>query len=108
MNFIIKNIVIEKKIVAKVFKFKKNKIKGVKFFTPNTNNFQIGLMSHAKNHEIKPHYHLMNKRIIKQMSELLIIFSGKLKVFVPAFSVTTINWQLDFAKLSLYTAPDEP
>ena len=81
MNFIIKNIVIEKKIVAKVFKFKKNKIKGVKFFTPNTDNFQIGLMSHVKNHEIKPHYHLIKKRIIKQMSELLIIFSGQLKVF---------------------------
>ena len=38
-------------------------------------------MVHSKNHIIKPHFHINRKKIIKQMSELLIIFSGKLKVF---------------------------
>jgi len=38
-------------------------------------------MSHSKNHIIKPHFHINRSKIIKQMSELLIIFSGQLKVF---------------------------
>ena len=38
-------------------------------------------MAHSKNYIIKPHYHLNRKKIIKNMSELLIIFSGKLKVY---------------------------
>ena len=38
-------------------------------------------MAHQKNHIIKPHFHINRKKIIKQMSELLIIFSGTLKVF---------------------------
>ncbi|MDC1248374.1 hypothetical protein N8Z52_03785, partial [Pelagibacteraceae bacterium] len=33
------------------------------------------------NHIIKPHFHINRSKIIKQMSELLIIFSGQLKVF---------------------------
>ena len=81
MNFKVKNIIVEKKIVAKVFKYTKKKLKGVHFFTPNNLNFQIGSMSHSKNHIIKPHFHINRSKIIKQMSELLIIFSGQLKVF---------------------------
>ena len=38
-------------------------------------------MGHSKNHIIRPHFHINRKKIIKQMSELLIIFSGQLKVF---------------------------
>ena len=38
-------------------------------------------MSHPKNHVIKAHMHMNKKKIIIQMSELIIIFSGKLKVF---------------------------
>ena len=38
-------------------------------------------MGHTKNHIIKPHYHINRRRIIKDMSELLIIFSGKLQVY---------------------------
>ena len=38
-------------------------------------------MSHNKNHIIKAHSHINKKKIIRQMSEVLIIFSGKLKVF---------------------------
>lgn len=75
------NITINKKIVAKVFKYQKKKFDGIKFFTPNKYNMQVGLMSHSKNHIIQPHIHINKKRIIKDMSELLIIFSGKLKVF---------------------------
>tara|TARA_B110000444_G_C18387713_1_gene387837 strand:+ start:122 stop:538 length:417 start_codon:yes stop_codon:yes gene_type:complete len=81
MNFVQKDIIIEKKIVAKVFKYTNKKFKGIKFFTSSDLNFQVGLMAHHKNHIIKPHFHINRKKIIKQMSELLIIFSGTLKVF---------------------------
>ncbi len=81
MNFQQKNIIIDNKIVAKVFKYKKKSFKGIKFFTENHLNLQVGLMSHTKNHIIKPHYHINRRRIIKDMSELLIIFSGKLQVY---------------------------
>ena len=81
MNFLVKDIIVDKKIVAKVFKYKNIKFKGIKFFTPSDLNMQIGSMSHSKNHIIKPHFHINRKKIIKQMSELLIIFSGQLKVY---------------------------
>lgn len=81
MNFIQKNITIDEKIVAKVFKYTNQKFKGIKFFTSSDLNFQVGLMAHQKNHIIKPHFHINRKKIIKHMSELLIIFSGTLKVY---------------------------
>ena len=81
MNFLIKNIIIDKKIVAKVFRYNKKKFKGIKFFTPNSLGIQVGSMNHSKNHIIKPHFHINRKKIIKEMSELLIIFSGQLKVY---------------------------
>ena len=81
MNFIQKNVIVDKKIVAKVFRYNKQKFSGIKFFTSSDLNFQVGLMAHHKNHIIKPHFHINRKKIIKQMSELLIIFSGILKVY---------------------------
>ena len=81
MYFSIKNIFVDKKIVAKVFKYQNKSFKGIEFFTANNLNMQIGLMGHSKNHIIKPHFHINRKKIVKQMSELLIIFSGQLKVF---------------------------
>ena len=81
MHFSTKDIVVDKKIVAKVFKYQNKNFKGIKFFTANNLNMQIGLMGHGTNHIIKPHFHVNRKKIIKQMSELLIIFSGQLKVF---------------------------
>jgi len=81
MYFSIKNIFVDKKIVAKVFKYQNKRFKGIKFFTANNLNMQIGLMGHSKNHIIKPHFHINRKKIIKQMSELLIIFSGQLKIY---------------------------
>jgi hypothetical protein len=64
MNFLVKNIIIDKKIVAKVFRYKKKKFNGIKFFTPSDLNMQIGSMSHGKNHIIKPHFHINRKKII--------------------------------------------
>ena len=81
MNFLIKNIIVDKKIVAKVFRYNKKKFKGIKFFTPSDLGMQVGSMKHGKNHIIKPHFHINRKKIVKEMSELLIIFSGQLKVF---------------------------
>ena len=81
MYFSIKNITVDKKIVAKVFKYQNKSFKGIEFFTANNLNMQIGLMGHSKNHIIKPHFHINRKKIVKQMSELLIIFSGQLKVY---------------------------
>ena len=81
MNFLTKEIKIDNKLVAIIFKYKKEKFKGISFFTNKILNLQVGLMVHGKNHTIKPHIHLNKKKVIKQMSELLIIFSGKLKVF---------------------------
>lgn len=81
MYFKIQNIKIGSKTVAKVFKYKKKNFKGIKFFTPKLENFQIGLMKHPKNHVINPHLHINRKKTIKHMSELLIIYSGKLKVY---------------------------
>jgi mannose-6-phosphate isomerase-like protein (cupin superfamily) len=80
MNFLVKDIIIDKKIVAKVFRYKNKKFKGIKFYTASNLNMQVGSMCHVKNHLIKPHFHINRKKIIKQMSELLIIFSGQLKV----------------------------
>ena len=81
MYFSIKNIFVDKKIVAKVFKYQNKSFKGIEFFTANNLNMQIGLMGHTKNHIIKPHFHINRKKIVKQMSEFLIIFSGQLKVY---------------------------
>ena len=49
MNFKVKNISIDNEVVAKVFKYKKLKFKGINFFTENNLNFQVGLMAHKKN-----------------------------------------------------------
>ena len=81
MYFSIKNIFVDKKIVAKVFKYQNKSFKGIEFFTASNLNMQIGLMAHSKNHIIKPHFHINRKKIVKQMSELLIIFSGQLRVY---------------------------
>ncbi len=81
MYFKDKNIYIDNNLVAKIFRYEKKKFKGIKFFTPDHFNIQLGLMVHSKNHIIKPHIHINKKRIIRHMSEFLIILSGKLKVY---------------------------
>ena len=37
-------------------------------------------MCHPKKYKIHPHFHLNKKKTIKNMSEFLIVFKGKLKV----------------------------
>ena len=81
MNYKDEDILVDKTLIAKVFRFQNKKFKGIKFFTPNHFNLQLGLMAHQKNHIINPHIHINRKKIIKHMSELLIIFKGKLKVY---------------------------
>ena len=81
MNYSVENIIVEKKIVAKIFRFQKKKFSGIKFFTENHLQMQIGLMSHGKNHIIKPHIHKNHRKTIRNMSEFLIIFKGILIVF---------------------------
>tara|TARA_B100000767_G_scaffold166666_1_gene156063 strand:- start:151 stop:567 length:417 start_codon:yes stop_codon:yes gene_type:complete len=81
MYFSTKNIIVDNKIVAKVFKYNDKNFEGIKFFTDSDLNMQVGFMGHSKNHIINPHFHINRKKIIKQMSELLIIFSGQLKVY---------------------------
>jgi len=81
MYYKTKNILIDNKLVAKIFFYQKKKFSGIKFFTKNNLPFQVGLMSHAKNHVINSHLHIEHKKTIKNMSEFLIIFKGSLKVF---------------------------
>ena len=38
-------------------------------------------MSHGANHVIASHLHIEHKKVIENMSEFLILFKGKLKVF---------------------------
>ena len=80
MYYNLKNIKNGKKVIAKVFKYSSKKFKGIKFFTPSDLSFQVGLMSHPSKHKIHPHSHLSSNKIIKHMSEFLIIFKGKLQV----------------------------
>ena len=80
MNFKIKNIKIDKSVVAKVFKFTKKKTPKIKFFTSKNLNLQVGIMGHSKSHKIIPHFHINKKKKINNMSEFLIIFKGQLKV----------------------------
>ncbi len=80
MYYNLKEIKDGNKLIAKVFKYSTKKFKGIKFFTPSNLSFQVGLMSHPSKHKIHPHFHLNRKKIIKYMSEFLIIFKGKLKV----------------------------
>ena len=72
MFFSVENIKIDKKTVAKVFKYKKKKFKGIKFFTSKDLNLQVGFMSHKSQHSIQPHYHLKRGKIIKDMSEFIL------------------------------------
>ena len=48
MYFSIKNIFVDKKNVAKVFKYQNKSFKGIKFFTANNLNMQIRLMGTPK------------------------------------------------------------
>ena len=77
----IREILIEKKLVAILIKSKsyKNK-KGINFFTKTKYPFQVASMQHKKNHIINPHIHKNYIRKINNTSEVLIIQSGEIEV----------------------------
>ena len=81
MYYQIEDIFVKRKLVAKVFRYNNKKFSGIKFFTENNLEFQVGLMSHNAKHRIIPHSHKNHKKVVSNMSEFLIIFKGKLKVF---------------------------
>ena len=69
----------KKKLIAIIIKnnFKK---KGINFLTPNKLSLQVGYMNHSKNHKIRPHHHLKQKRVVHNTNEILYIKKGKLRV----------------------------
>lgn len=69
----------KKKLIAIIIKnnFKK---KGINFLTPNKLSLQVGYMNHNKNHKIKPHHHLKQKRVVHNTNEILYIKKGRLRV----------------------------
>ena len=69
----------KKKLIAIIIKnnFKK---KEINFLTPNKLSLQVGYMNHNKNHKIKPHHHLKQKRVVHNTNEILYIKKGRLRV----------------------------
>lgn len=76
----IENIFYKKKIIAMVIS--KINLNKKKYFFPTFDNFplQVGFMNHKKGFNIKPHYHVKNLRKIKNISEVLLIKKGILRV----------------------------
>ncbi len=56
------------------------KSEGIKFFTKNNSEQQLGYMKRSKNYEIKRHLHLRRKREIMNTQEVLYIKSGEVSV----------------------------
>ena len=50
------------------------------FLTRNKDLLQVGFLKHNKNHIIKSHIHVKQKRLVNFSSEVLIIKKGELKV----------------------------
>ena len=56
-------------------------VSGIKFFTPLSNFFQVGLHNREKGVRIHPHVHKLPKPItVTAMQELLLIQSGKIRL----------------------------
>ena len=55
--------------------------KGINFFTNNKLSQQVAFANHPKDYVIKAHSHKKIKRIIKGTPEVLIILSGKMKIY---------------------------
>ena len=81
MNSEIERIIHKKKnyafIIRNKIQFKK---KGVNFLTKNEDLLQVGFLKHNKNHIIKSHIHIKQKRMVNYSSEVLIVKKGELKV----------------------------
>ena len=74
-------IIHKKKIYALIIRDKiQFKKKGVNFLTDDNDLLQVGFLKHKKNHKIKSHIHIKQKRTIDYSSEVLLIRKGVLKV----------------------------
>ena len=77
----IERVIHKKKIFALIIRNKiQFKKKGVNFLTKNEDLLQVGFLKHNKNHIIKSHVHVKQKRLVSFSSEVLIIKKGELKV----------------------------
>ena len=57
-----------------------SEVKGQQFFGSAEDFLQVGIMGLDKGTELKPHYHLPQRKIITKNQEVLIILSGKVEV----------------------------
>lgn len=55
-------------------------IEGIKFFTPDSYPFQLGVMVHEAGGEIKPHVHKPARRVINETQEMIRVDFGKVDV----------------------------
>ncbi|OUU22894.1 MAG: hypothetical protein CBB97_14385 [Candidatus Endolissoclinum sp. TMED37] len=77
----IERVIHKKKFFALIIRNKiQFKKKGVNFLTKNEDLLQVGFLKHNKNHIIKSHVHVKQKRLVSFSSEVLIIKKGELKV----------------------------
>lgn len=53
---------------------------GIKFFTKETAEFQMGFMNRPFGYSVKPHLHISQQREINNTSEVLIVRRGSLRV----------------------------
>ena len=76
----IENILYNKKIIAMIIS--KSSLSKKKYFFPTLKYFplQVGFMNHKKGFNINPHHHYRNVRKIKNISEVLLIKKGILRV----------------------------
>lgn len=51
-----------------------------RFFTPQDNPLQLGIIKYKKGYKIKPHIHRRSKRVIYSVQEVLHIVYGKVRV----------------------------
>lgn len=80
-----KNLIVEiknnREIFGLIIKSKRKFFKeGVDFVTKNSDFLQLGFLNHNKNYKIQSHIHIKKKRIIKYCTEVLLIYSGKVKI----------------------------
>ena len=76
----IQKITHKNQVLALIIKNKYIKKKGINFFTNNKLSQQVAYMNHKKNHVIQPHIHKKRLKKIYNMSEVLIILEGSMRV----------------------------
>lgn len=75
----IKEIIYNNKLVAIVYR-RTGEEDNINFLTDPSNNLQVGILNHPKNHIIPTHTHNPIKRTIEGTDEMLYIEKGKVKV----------------------------